>query len=266
MRPVPTLAVPLLAFLHASCAQDGAPGTTEELPPVAVPLDLDGAEAELFALFDAYDDALTAFGEKIDAAAETDKQALYEGHYPDPNVWAARVLSFADVHPGTSVACEALIWVATRMPLEQQVPALSRLVADHFESERMIEVVLVLARSDGGEAPIRRLIAESPHRNVRGAACFALALNKECALDEGQEWTTRDEYVALMQQIIAEYYDVEVRGARIGPLAEGALFAMDNLQIGNPAPEIEAEDVHGVPFKLSDYRGKVVMLLFWGNW
>ncbi len=32
------------------------------------------------------------------------------------------------------------------------------------------------------------------------------------------------------------------------------------------APEIVGEDVDGVPFKLSDYRGKVVVLDFWGNW
>jgi cytochrome oxidase Cu insertion factor (SCO1/SenC/PrrC family) len=36
--------------------------------------------------------------------------------------------------------------------------------------------------------------------------------------------------------------------------------------IGEAAPEIEGEDIDGKPFKLSDYRGKVVMLDFWGNW
>ena len=36
--------------------------------------------------------------------------------------------------------------------------------------------------------------------------------------------------------------------------------------IGQVAPEIEAEDLDGQPFKLSDYRGKVVMLDFWGHW
>jgi AhpC/TSA family len=32
------------------------------------------------------------------------------------------------------------------------------------------------------------------------------------------------------------------------------------------APEIVGEDIDGKPIKLSDYRGKVVMLDFWGNW
>jgi len=36
--------------------------------------------------------------------------------------------------------------------------------------------------------------------------------------------------------------------------------------LGKEAPEIEGEDIDGKRFKLSDYRGKVVVLDFWGNW
>lgn len=36
--------------------------------------------------------------------------------------------------------------------------------------------------------------------------------------------------------------------------------------IGDLAPEIEGVDLDGVAFKLSDYRGKVVMLDFYGDW
>jgi cytochrome oxidase Cu insertion factor (SCO1/SenC/PrrC family) len=38
------------------------------------------------------------------------------------------------------------------------------------------------------------------------------------------------------------------------------------LRVGTEAPEITGEDIDGVPFKLSDYRGQVVLLDFWGNW
>ena len=47
------------------------------------------------------------------------------------------------------------------------------------------------------------------------------------------------------------------RSARIGPA---------QLQIGKVAPDIVGEDIDGVKFKLSDYRGKVVVLDFWGDW
>lgn len=38
------------------------------------------------------------------------------------------------------------------------------------------------------------------------------------------------------------------------------------LGIGKEAPDIEGTDIDGKPFKLSDYRGKVVFLDFWGHW
>ncbi len=38
------------------------------------------------------------------------------------------------------------------------------------------------------------------------------------------------------------------------------------LAIGKQAPDFTAKDADGVAFKLSDYRGKVVVLDFWGYW
>jgi hypothetical protein len=43
-------------------------------------------------------------------------------------------------------------------------------------------------------------------------------------------------------------------------------FQQERLQIGMEVPDIVGEDVDGVPFKLSDYRGKVVVVDFWGFW
>jgi hypothetical protein len=42
-----------------------------------------------------------------------------------------------------------------------------------------------------------------------------------------------------------------------------ALFEIRNLIVGRKAPDIQGEDQHGNRFKLSDYRGKVVLLDFW---
>ena len=37
-------------------------------------------------------------------------------------------------------------------------------------------------------------------------------------------------------------------------------------EVGMTAQEIDGEDIAGQRFKLTDYRGKVVMLDFWGDW
>jgi thiol-disulfide isomerase/thioredoxin len=57
--------------------------------------------------------------------------------------------------------------------------------------------------------------------------------------------------------------------ARTRTLAEIALDRLDdirNLVAGKPAPEIDGVDFNGKPLKLSAYRGKVVVLAFWGSW
>jgi serine/threonine protein kinase len=40
----------------------------------------------------------------------------------------------------------------------------------------------------------------------------------------------------------------------------------EGVEVGQQAPEIASEDLDGVEFLLSDYRGKVVLLDFWGFW
>jgi cytochrome oxidase Cu insertion factor (SCO1/SenC/PrrC family) len=57
--------------------------------------------------------------------------------------------------------------------------------------------------------------------------------------------------------------------ARLGDKAAGELTRIrnvPNLKVGKTAPDIAGKDLDGKPFKLSDYRGKVVVLDFWGHW
>lgn len=68
------------------------------------------------------------------------------------------------------------------------------------------------------------------------------------------------ECVADIKQVIAD--ENEVLAGR----AKEILFELETLHFDMPALEIEAADTDGVDFKLSDYRGKVVLLDFWGNW
>jgi RNA polymerase sigma factor (sigma-70 family) len=56
------------------------------------------------------------------------------------------------------------------------------------------------------------------------------------------------------------------RRSTLGQVAEARLDDWHNLAVGKPAPEIKGVDVDGKPLKLSDFRGKVVALAFWGSW
>ena len=52
----------------------------------------------------------------------------------------------------------------------------------------------------------------------------------------------------------------------LGEVAKTELYELDHLTVGKVAPELEGDDINGNAFKLSDYRGKVVVLNFWASW
>ena len=55
-------------------------------------------------------------------------------------------------------------------------------------------------------------------------------------------------------------------GVTVAEKAEPERFGIRRLSVGKEAPEIEGVDQDGVRFKLSDYRGKVVLLDFWSEY
>ena len=75
------------------------------------------------------------------------------------------------------------------------------------------------------------------------------------------------ESMRRFEQVIERFADIKGGGPyTLGQLAEAALFEARNLGIGQVAPEITGDDIEGVSLKLSDYRGKVVVLSFWATW
>jgi cytochrome oxidase Cu insertion factor (SCO1/SenC/PrrC family) len=54
-------------------------------------------------------------------------------------------------------------------------------------------------------------------------------------------------------------------GEIVGEQAKTELYELRYLAIGKQAQEMEGEDQDAKSFKLSDYRGKVVLLYFWSE-
>ena len=111
------------------------------------------------------------------------------------------------------------------------------------EAERLFEEVI----SEYGDVP-------HVTTRQRAMATFLMEpapkLNGEPLTDESRR--TIERYVA--------------RKKTLGEESEARLDDMFNLALGKPAPEIEGVDLDGKPLKLSDYKGKVVVLVFWGTW
>jgi hypothetical protein len=213
------------------------------------------------ALVKKYDDAQQAFS-KLYQKAKTDeeREKVFKESYPDPERYAADFQALAAKYPKDPAAVDALVWLATRTRGQAAHDALAVLAKDHVVSDKIGPVCrMVVYTMPRGEAAafLRTVLDKNPDRATRAAACFALA----------ETAGTPAEAEELYERVRKEFGDVKSRGERTyGQLAEGYLFELRNLAIGKVAPDIEGEDVDGKKFKLSDYRGKVVVLDFWGHW
>jgi AhpC/TSA family len=150
----------------------------------------------------------------------------------------------------------------------------AKLVIDHWiENERIADVckTLVYYSGDAGDTLLRAAIVRSPHRNVQGYARFCLALSLKTRADRWGNGQPADrkplerEAEQLLQQVLDKYADLNY-SQTLARSPEAELFELRHLAIGKVAPDIEAEDLDGKRMKLSDYRGKIVLLDFWGSW
>jgi AhpC/TSA family len=176
----------------------------------------------------------------------------------------------------------------------RQARAIAILLRDHVRSDKLGEAC---KRAQYGfrrecETFLRAVLDKSPHKEVRAQACLRLALFLNGRLNRldlvaGQPDLTRRyeglygkdyldalrrqdrakavaEVEVVLEQAAEEYGAVKVpSGGTVGDNAKAELFAIRHLAVGKEAPDIEGPDQDGVRFKLSDYRGKVVLLYFW---
>ncbi len=217
--------------------------------------------------------------------------------------YAKKFLALSDLVPGQSTALEPLCAAALAEYRGPEVEiALDRLRRDCASDPKIAEYCRLVGQLPSAkvEPLLREVLVRNADRTAKGHACLALArvlaLRAEFPRYRAQdpemakglerhydkslldELDRRDvkamvvEAESLYERILSEFADVKLLPAdssdhqTIGPAAETWLAARRELAIGKPAPEIAGTDVDGKPLKLSDYRGKVVVLVFWASW
>jgi thiol-disulfide isomerase/thioredoxin len=151
--------------------------------------------------------------------------------------------------------------------------ATKHLAADHLKDEGLGKAALLAASlpQRGARRLLQTVLDKSPHRDVRGLACFALVKSLESERDQTADPTGHkriDKQVAKLVRRIdqQEFGDVTVRDQPLAEALKALTARKPQLALGSVAPEIVGKDLDGSRLKLSDYRGKVVMLVFWANW
>lgn len=219
-------------------------------------------------------EATTAARRKFAAEQREKAKAAREAGQPIPAArmaaplgeFVAQAQAAAKEYAGTEDAVPFLIFAATNAGDDTAAAdaALKTLLDSHLGSSQLVRFVQMIPRFSGGDPVKARerldlVIQKATSDEMKASAYFARG-----NLDIEDAPAGSETYLGARSDLVkaAEL----TKDSRLASRARGAINGREKLAVGMAAPEIEGEDLDGVAFKLSDYRGKVVMLDFWGDW
>jgi len=256
----------------AACllAQDGAKAKPQS--PAAA--EYQKLEAELDAANASYSKGikdLSATDEYKKAVADKDQEALTELRKkvarPDTAALGKKALAGAEKYSGKDDAVPFLGFALLKSG-DKQVALKSTevLLAGHTKSPKLLEVVEnplyglpnMLGKEKANEF-FDKVAADNPHNLVQAWTLYWKATLSARGRDASDEDKAEAKKLLDKAEQLAD-------GTELADRIRAPRFAAERLQIGMEAPDISGVDLDGKDFKLSDYRGKVVVVDFWGDW
>jgi len=166
----------------------------------------------------------------------------------------------------------AMSMVARGSNKEIMKEAVDLIVKDHSKNPKMASVLGFISTSPDGAAILEKIATKTEDRNIAGLAWYAITENLqqqtgEVGLKQAEELNKRTEMI--YEKLAKDYADVAMANGRgtIGSTIKAALFELQNLSIGKVAPEVLCLNIDGdKDDKLSNYKGKVVVLDIWATW
>lgn len=224
-------------------------------------------------LIDDYENSVRAQIQKMVAAPSEAEKAAIRATMPRADSIAPKVFDLVEKNPQDAGVARGLVWLvmqAAGFPEGQK--ALNLLGTTHATLAGTGEAVQHLAQYPLNLAePVLNTIREkNPHKEEQAAATMALATQWFRIWDgtspSPEADQAREKASGFYQEVLSQFQDVSINGFPLADQATHMLFEIENLAAGKTAPEIEGKDSAGQSFKLSDYRGQAVLLVFWGSW
>ncbi len=231
--------------------------------PPAAPTDTATAGTameQIEAATQAYDNKNREFMIKLRAEKDRKKaMEMYRTGRPSAAEAVNLILKLAKEDPKAEGIEKGLMWTL-RGANPAQRKEVGQLLLTHYKDSASIgKLAQMYGRSRGGETELRMIIEKAGDAKVRQGATYYLA---EKLMKNGE---TKDEGLAMMKKLITTP-GMDTDNPKLVAQAKGKIMVAEKLGIGCTAPDIVGTDHEGKEFKLSDYRGQVVLLDFWGIW
>jgi len=233
---------------------------TEAIVPPTVALVV---TSDYTALVAEYDAAVVDWKAKLKAAELSDRRALRKNH--PAKILRPRFEALAESDG------QALLWLIDtaksagmrKAELNSAKTALyERIVAKHVAADWFPDAMDKMFRDkkalgDNLERLALSVINTEGTSRGRGQAMFRLAAL--WAKSDSEETAKKGQ--GLYDKIMEEY-----AGTDLATFVDSERYAGIGIEIGKVAPDFAAVTADGDEFKLSDYRGKVTVIDFWGFW
>jgi len=181
----------------------------------------------------------------------------------------AELLALLDNDPASTLSLEAAQWIISNTPDGKDVEKAGAVILqEHIRSTNLVLLCELLerVRPRCSTNLLRAVLDKNPFAEVRGAACLALATLRRDDAKFGKNKQALADAEKLYERTISDFGKVKNKnGNTLAELAKPELSDLRRLTIGKPAPDTEGIDLDGQKMKLSDYRGKVVVLVIWGG-
>jgi len=179
--------------------------------------------------------------------------------------FAPKFLELAKANLGDDTGFTALAFVFQYGNTKLSGESLT-LLLEKYEA-KLVSTPAMLERAGAkGEQALRELLAKHGDGDEFVKLSYSLANmifdQAEHAPPSAANDAKMKEAEQLFEKIAAKGKD----GSREVTEAKGFLNEIRNLQVGKVIPDLQSEDLDGKKVKLSDYRGKVVVLDIWATW
>ncbi len=160
-----------------------------------------------------------------------------------------------------------------KLPIGEFAKKTVALLQSTDEKDPVVVQAIQFAAMDPGCVPeIEKLIKGYKSPSVKGNGYSILAQSQMQAA--GKDGLTKEKIEELekkaegyFETVAKEYADVPSGRGTLGEAAKKSLFELKNLSVGKVAPEVTCLNIDGdKEDKLSNYKGKVVVLDIWATW
>lgn len=204
---------------------------------------------------------------------------------PKLDRYSEQFLQLAERYKDSSAGLLALAWVLEQTSPDDDRPlspetvrlrnkAMELLERDHLGRADTMNVCRLLSYAADPASDRMLEVLQKRHADptTRGMSVYGQAVScmRQAArcyrADASRSQGLLKKAELKLQELAADYDKVAYGSTTLGELARKSLKEVQCLNVGSPAQDIDGEDLYGAKLRLSQFRGKVVVLDFWANW